>query len=288
MKTFADDGGRVKGRQVTGSWSGALPLCCIFAMALALGCATEEGDWQRAQATGTVESYEAFLSARPGSRYAGQAVDGIWRVIDNNQASTISDFEGFLARHRSSSHASVALDRIWTLTTIKHTMTAYEAYAAKHASDPRAEDARAAAAKLWAVASPPKPDCALTSALKVDVSWKKMPLAQSYVLYWSTSHRGQRNHKRSQATAATAFTHSARVGEYGARLPMFYRVAAVHNGVESGLSDVCVARLLPDHNGTRCQICGKEAIGYCHLREIYVCANHNTFMSDSGTYWQCP
>jgi hypothetical protein len=264
-----------------------LPLCAL-ALLLSVGCATEDGDWAKAQASGTVEAYEAFLGARPTSRYAQQAVDKIWEVTNSSRGSKVGDFETFLARHASSAHAQDAVGAIWLLTVKDNTLGGYEAFAAKHSNDPLAEKAKAAAAKLWAASRPPKPECTLTSDMKVDVSWQPMQQAQSYSLYWSGSNSPQRNRKTSKTTSGTAFTHTARVGEYGARLPMFYRVAAVRNGAESGLSDACVARLLSDHDGTRCQICGQKSVGYCHLREIYVCDNHNTFTSDNGTNWRCP
>jgi hypothetical protein len=319
MRHEHQDGAPGSKRMMRPAWRG-LPLCALGAL-LAIGCATEDGDWAKAQASGTVEAYETFLGARPSSRYAEQAVDKIWDLTANNRGSKIADFEAFLARHGSSPRAQAALEQVWQLTTkdntiqgleaflgrhpssahaqeavgaiwlltaSSNTLDGYDAFAAKHARDPLAEKAKAASQQLWAASKPAKPDCPLTSELRVDVSWEPMQQAQSYVLYWSSSSSNQRNRKSAEATTGTAFTHTSRVGEYGARLPMFYRVAAVRNGAESGLSDACVARLLSDNDGTRCQICGQKSIGYCHLREIYVCENHNTFTADSGTNWQCP
>jgi hypothetical protein len=139
---------------------------------------------------------------------------------------------------------------------------------------------------------PATPECALTTDVKAHVQWQAMKDAQSYVLYWSPDSSFEAEPTTSTAkklkTKQTSATHVVRVGEYGAQLPMYYRVAGVRNGVESELSDVCVARLLDSEHGTRCQICGEKAVGHCHLRDIYVCARHSTFTSDTGSHWRCP
>lgn len=299
---------------------GCLPIC-LFTTLLTVGCATEEGDWADAQASASAAGYETFLAKRPDSRHAPQALDEIWVLMDKHGEGRVTDYEAFLTRHPNSTHSQAALDRIWALTaqagtitayegflerhgatphaqdaingiwaeTIKlNTIAAYEAFAAKYARDSLAEKAKAAVGKLWTSLRPAMLECVLTSELSVDVSWQPTQGADSYVLYWSPTPSFRKDKKRSEAVESTGFTHTARVGEYGAQLPMYYRVAAVKNGMESALSDASVAKLLPDNDGTRCQICGGKAIGYCHLREIHVCDAHNAFTADDGTNWQCP
>lgn len=297
-----------------------VPMCALAAL-LTFGCATEDGDWARAQSAGSIEAYEKFLDERPSSRYAQQAVDLVWKLTDRNGGGKAEDYEKFLQRHATSPHKPAALDRIWglalkdntkagyeaflahhgtaphaqeavhhiwSLTVDENTIAAYEDFSSKHPKDPLVERAREAVRKIWVSTKPTKPDCPLTSELTVDVSWQPVPGAESYVLYWSGSSNFAKTRKQSEATTGTFFNHTAREGEYGAQLPMYYRVAAVKAGGETALSGTCVARLLSDRDGTRCQICGEESVGYCHLREIYVCSTHNTFTSDSGTAWQCP
>jgi hypothetical protein len=43
-----------------------------------------------------------------------------------------------------------------------------------------------------------------------------------------------------------------------------------------------------------CAICGKPAVGHCHLRDIDVCEQHRFFIDQegkygrAGTHWRCP
>jgi hypothetical protein len=52
--------------------------------------------------------------------------------------------------------------------------------------------------------------------------------------------------------------------------------------------------LISINPGDVCAICGKPAVGYCHLRKIPVCEIHRFFTDEEGKYgkkgtnWQCP
>jgi hypothetical protein len=155
-----------------------------------------------------------------------------------------------------------------------------------------AEQPKDSKAKGWPSTKPETPVCSLTSELKSEIRWKSMKGAQSYVLYWSTDSSFETEPVKAKANKLTlkrlSAEHVVRIGEYGARLPVYYRIAGVKSGVESELSDTCVVRLLSSQNGTRCQICGEKAVGHCHLRDIYVCSGHTVFTSDSGSRWRCP
>ena len=39
--------------------------------------------------------------------------------------------------------------------------------------------------------------------------------------------------------------------------------------------------------GHKCAICGKPAVGWCHMRKIWVCEKHRYF-TQGGVHWQCP
>jgi hypothetical protein len=296
-------------------------VVAIFAFIVILtvltGCSGAKRDWKQAQAKGTIDVYEAFLTKYPKSDFSKNAIEGIWNLtLGKNQMDTyerfldkhptsefsknalegiwkltleendISTYEVFLSKHQDSEFAQNALESIWNLTLTKNTIDDYESFLLNHADSPYSEMAKAKIGAIWASLVPPKPDCELLSDMTVNVSWQEVPGSESYIIYWSPQSKFKKNN--SEFTSDTFFNHKAREGEYGAQLPMYYRLAAVKYDVESQLSDIGVAKLLPDGGGKYCQICGKEAVGLCHLRAIYVCDTHNTFTDDGGTNWQCP
>lgn len=139
----------------------------------------------------------------------------------------------------------------------------------------------------WESVVPEKPSCQLQSNLTVDLSWQAVSGADSYVIYWSQQRNFDKKKASSTTTRSTYFNHKERQAENRNKLPMFYRIAAVKGGVESQTSETCLAQLLPS-SGRVCQICGNESVGWCHLREIYVCQGHNDFRDDRGSRWRCP
>jgi len=37
----------------------------------------------------------------------------------------------------------------------------------------------------------------------------------------------------------------------------------------------------------KCAVCGEPAVGWCHMRRMYVCETHRYFTQD-GKNWRCP
>jgi hypothetical protein len=140
----------------------------------------------------------------------------------------------------------------------------------------------------WESVVPEKPSCQLQSNLTVNLSWAAVSGADSYVIYWSQQRNFDKKKASSTTTRSTFFNHKERQAENRNKLPMYYRVAAIKGGVESQPSEACLAQLLPSSGGKVCQICGNESVGWCHLREIYVCRRHNDFTDDRGSRWRCP
>lgn len=153
------------------------------------------------------------------------------------------------------------------------------------------QSAPAQTEQKWESVVPEKPQCELQSNLTVNLSWQEVSGADSYVIYWSQQRNFDNKFDKKKAssttTRSTFFNHKEREAENRNKLPMYYRVAAIKGGVESRPSEACLAQLLP--SGERvCQICGNESVGWCHLREIYVCRRHNDFTDDRGSRWRCP
>ncbi|MCI0422146.1 MAG: hypothetical protein L0312_23445 [Acidobacteria bacterium] len=140
----------------------------------------------------------------------------------------------------------------------------------------------------WESVVPEKPRCELQSNLTVDLSWAAVSGADSYVIYWSQQRNFDKKKAGSTTTRSTFFNHKERQADNRNKLPMYYWVAAIKNGVESRTSDACLAQLLSSNGGRGCQIDGDEAVGYCPKRGIYVCSSHNVFTDDHGSRWRCP
>ena len=140
----------------------------------------------------------------------------------------------------------------------------------------------------WESVVPEKPGCELQSNLSTDLRWKAVPGADEYLVYWSQQRDFEKKKANSRSTRSTFMNHVERQGTYGARLPMYYRVTALKDGVESKLSDACLVQILSSNGGRVCQLCGNEAIGYCSKRGVHVCSGHNAFTDDHGSRWRCP
>ena len=179
-------------------------------------------------------------------------------------------------------------ENAWEEAKNANTPAGYLAFSRLHAGDSHAAEAREKAHALWAEVVPEAPGCRLRTNVTVDVSWARTQGADGYRLEWSPKERFPKAGLGSEELRGQSFNHKARRGQYGAKLPMYYRVIATMDGIASQPSKPCLAKLLPSHGGKDCQICGAHAVGFCHLRQIYVCGSHDTFTDDGGTNWRCP
>jgi hypothetical protein len=194
----------------------------------------------------------------------------------------------FISNHSNSPFSQKALEEVWRLTKEKNTISAYEYFLNNHSSSSYSSLAKNNIKSIWTSLVPPKPRFELRSNMTVNLDWAEVAGAQEYVVYWSSSQNFRKSKANSETTQSTSFNSKLRDGEYGAKLPMYYRITALRDSIESKLSEACLAKLFPNKDGKFCEICGDKSIGYCHLRVIYVCEQHNTFTSDDGTGWQCP
>jgi hypothetical protein len=179
-------------------------------------------------------------------------------------------------------------EEAWGQAVATNTRRGYQSFLAAHGSARQADEARRALTTAWADAVPEAPKCRLASNLSVELSWPAVEGADGYEIQWSARKGFPSTGTGSQRAPGTFLNHKARRGAYGAKLPMYYRIIASGAGGASRPSEPCVVRLLPSEGGKKCQICGAPSVGYCHLRQIHVCAWHNTFVDDRGTNWRCP
>ena len=228
-------------------------MLLIFSFLFLIGCSSEEKDWARACQNATVESYESFMEKYP-----------------------------------QSSKADIAMDETWTLTERQNSFESYETFLEKYPGSKYAKNAKAGIRGLMESIVPAKPEWSINSDLSVPIDWPDLSMAHSYVVYWSSRKFVDKETAIPIASPQSYMSHRPE-NQYGsAAFPAYYRVAAVRDSFESKLSDLSQANLLSSQGGKKCQICGAESVGRCHLRDIYVCSNHSYFTDKSGTYWRCP
>lgn len=132
-------------------------------LALGLGCATPEADWERARAAGTEAAYREFLAKHGRSEFAHVArlalEDLAWETARKGDR---ADLRNFLRTHEQGSHEQDALRAIddlnWREAVDEGTYGAYESYLEHGGSDgealAHAEEAKAALEQLVASADP--------------------------------------------------------------------------------------------------------------------------------------
>jgi|SRR3989304_2979617 len=172
-----------------------------------------------------------------------------------------------------------------------NTITTFEEFIDKYPTSPYVKQAKERIDILWTTITPDGFHCEILSDLSINITWPSVDGAESYIIYWSTDSNTQMGHIHAHEeirTEETSYGHKVTKDDYGDQMKIYYRFAGVRDGKNSKLSKVVSVRLLDDNEGTRCQICGKPAKGYCNMRHIYVCYDHNTFTDRSGTYWRCP
>lgn len=122
----------------------------------------------------------------------------------------------------------------------------------------------------------------IRSNLSVQVNWTAVPGAQSYRVYWLQGSRGSLDRANSETTEGTS------LDNWPDGFPVHYRVTAIRDNWESDPSTPHKVALRSHEGGTKCQICGSPSIGYCSMRQIYVCDGHHTFTARGGGGWVCP
>jgi hypothetical protein len=264
----------------------AMGLCMAATLGLT-GCNGDGSDWKKAQETNTTDGYNAFLAKHPEGEHAGAAVKKIeesdfWKKAQ--EADNFDEYEAFLVKYPQSEHVAAAIDamkhvgdRDWKGESVSQG----ESVSNRESDWKKAQEAD----KL----TPEGVGCSLTSEMTVSLYWS--PVAGAIYYRIDSSPQADFANKRTIWVSSSSTTYTdpkVRQGRYGAKLPVYYRVAARRDGEESKPSAKCVVQLLPSKGGSRCQLCGAPAVGYCELRDVYVCSHHRFFTSDEGTRWECP
>lgn len=97
------------------SWPTTLALvACMLAPVLAAGCNFEQRDWERTQATNTIEAYAAFIEKHPQGQLADLARKEIeqreWKLAESSN--TIGAYQAFVGKHPSGEHVGTATKAI--------------------------------------------------------------------------------------------------------------------------------------------------------------------------------
>ncbi|MBM4055493.1 MAG: hypothetical protein FJ264_12695 [Planctomycetes bacterium] len=207
-------------------------------------------EWHAIQKIGSVDSFESFIKNNPKSPYVKDA--------------------------------QKELNSIWTKLTNIDSFTEYQNFVKNNPNTSLGEKAEIKINNLFKSSTPSRPKSELNSNLSVDVSWNAVPGANAYKVYWSYNSDVITSNSEHENVNNTHLKH------WPNEFPVYYRVVAIREKLESKPSGAVTAELLPSKGGTVCQICGRPSIGYCYNRNIYVCRGCNYYTSKSGTYWQCP
>jgi hypothetical protein len=243
-------------------------------------------DWELTTQKNTIEEYAKFYDRHASNaRARDRAMSAIFALTES--ANTIASYEAFLDRKGTEPYHLRVLEGIWKLVEAENQIDTYDRFVKVYGDTPFAARASTLADALWKSATTKVADCGVTNDMTVLVQWSRVPGATAYALE-ASPHRGfPESATRLKTVVATSSEERDRVGTYGARLPMYYRVSAIRKGKRTKASETCVARL-PPSDGSTCQICGNRPAGYCHLRAIHVCEHHAKFTDDGGTKWRCP
>ena len=118
-----------------------------FLLSLLAGCATVQGDWEKAQKSNTLFAYESFLRDHPNSEYDTRAKDRI-EEIEWARASKENEpyaYRGFLNKHPKSHHAEEAKGKItdleWADAKRRDSTESYTRFLSTYPSNPHAGEA---------------------------------------------------------------------------------------------------------------------------------------------------
>jgi hypothetical protein len=170
----------------------------------------------------------------------------------------------------------------WEKAKVENTIDSYYFFMLENPFSNYGKAAEAEINRLFKELIPEKPSCTLNSNLSVCITPPQIYAAEYYLIYYSHDL----NALISKISTPDTISYSKTFWPDG--FPIYYRIVAVRGSVKSKPSQHCEVAPLSSHYGSRCQICGVDAIGYCSNRNIYVCSFHNKYTSREGTNWRCP
>ena len=309
-----------------------LALCAFF---LFNGCACEEREWNRADAQGTEEAYEAFLKEHPDSPFGEKALKALWRLTTEQK--TIEAYEKFIKAYPNSPFVEQASEEIWNLTAGQNSVEGFERYLSlygegKHVSEakdkidslrwreaaaantirsyqnylsthPEGEFAEQAAKKISALRKDRGPykstfqadnESVLNNFLtdfpghqkeaevrRVLSDWKKAVESNSAKGFKSFLSR----HRNYSSLAEKKIRSLMASVDCKTKKQNYY---LLHGLVSKELKKELKRRYGDCINASHfCDYCGEPAIGWCHMRNQWVCETHRYF-TQGGVRWRCP
>lgn len=260
-------------------------------------------DWIKAKAENTISSYTLFINTYPNSflysdsKYIDAAKIKLNKLVEIKYwekakvVNTVNSYDLFINKYPNSVYINIAkteLKRLveikdWEKAKVENTFNSYDVFITKHPNSKYLDVAKIEINKLFMKIIPEKLTCELNSNLSVVIRWSSVTGAQKYMIYHSKNKNQIISKNNKPEFALDQFIIS-----WPDEFPMYYIIIAVKGNIESKPSNYCQVDLLSSQNGTKCQICGEKALGYCHNRGIYVCSSHNTYTSKEGTNWRCP
>lgn len=137
------------------------PMWLLMVAAL-LACSSQEADWKKADAQGTVTGYQKFLTDHPTSAHAEQARGRMQALQDEHawteakNTSTAYSYKQYLDTQPNGIHAADAHDRItgleraaaWKVAQADGKATALQEFLQKYPQGAEADEARAQLQKL--------------------------------------------------------------------------------------------------------------------------------------------
>lgn len=282
-------------------------LVAVAAIALAIIPTTRDGiHWFWASYRDTTASYESYVKAWPEGRYAPEAralyEEHGWAEAE--AANTVQGFNRYLQLHGEGKHVSEARDNIeslhWQEATTANTIKSYLSYAATY---PQGRFSRQARTKTSALRTDEAPyDSALHAGTEDSLKefladfpgHKKGSEVQQAISDWQKA-TGLNTTKGYKAFLKKHKTYDFLAEEKVQRLmesancrqqqERYYILKEVlSKELKEKLQNSYGDCIRADHF---CEDCGEPAVGWCHMRDKYVCEEHRYF-TQGGTRWRCP
>jgi len=142
--------------------------------------------------------------------------------------------------------------------------------------------------RLFSQYTPEISKATLNSNLSVKLSFKNVPGADKYQVFYSYDKDKSYSDLSGVIEKDKVNNSVLEIWPDLKKDTIYFKLLAITDSVKSTFSDYSYVYLLQSNNGTTCQICGNNSVGHCHLRNIYVCSQHNVFTQKSGSRIRCP
>jgi hypothetical protein len=112
------------------------------------GCATVQGDWEKAKKTDTTYAYQGFLREHSGSEYDGQAKKRIEEIawVEASKQGDINSYRKFIRNYPNSPHYNEAAEKLinleWESAKKNNSNESYAHFLSAYPSNIHADEAR--------------------------------------------------------------------------------------------------------------------------------------------------